>query len=186
MALVVEVVSAWLVDGLVDPTTHAWFASCRVACTAPVANKLSRAQARMGVVVNLAIDRLHGELVELIRPVAEVQRAGDRWECVFTDEDDPVDDELEACIMSVARMISTIRAAREFECDPYYKEVSSDLHIQRRLVQELWKMYRQLLPALAPANAAFWFAMAVTELVAEFRSNHARYYDPQWRPEELQ
>jgi hypothetical protein len=185
MALVVEVVSAWLVDGVVDPTTHAWFASCRVACTAPVANKLSRAERRMGVVLNLAIDRLHGELVELIRPVAEVQCVDGRWECVFTDEDDPVDDEVEACIMTVARMISTIRAVAK--CDRYLdKEKNCKLHIKRLLIQELFEMYRQLLSVPVPADATSWLVTAVTELFAEFLRNRARYYDPQWQPEELQ
>ena len=76
MRLVVEIVSQWLAEGILDPQAAVWFALCRGASLPLTSRSLLLSARRMGFVVDEALERLAIGLGRLTMPIDRVYSRG--------------------------------------------------------------------------------------------------------------
>jgi hypothetical protein len=116
VATVVDLLSARLSDGIVDPQVIPWFLTCRAALTPPVRARLRRAAAGIALAVDRATERLNTMLRNGLAPLAAVQVIDGEWVCAWTEHGVAMrTDDLQTVVDAIGRVVALIEVAKGLE-----------------------------------------------------------------------
>ena len=113
---VVDLLSAWLSDGVVDPRVTPWFLTCHAALTPPVRARLLRAAARMALAVDGAAEHLNAVLRDGLAPLAAVREIDGEWVCAWTERGIVLrTDDLQTVVDAIGCVVALVEVSKDFE-----------------------------------------------------------------------